>query len=95
METKIMSEQLTITCPSCSMESTHIIPMPVGTIITEDASTKPPHGKLVAFRFPGVGTNKFSDRLLVVTWSRWLASDELGTIWWPIPEGMFEPPEDK
>ena len=30
-----MSEQLTITCPSCSMESTHIIPMPAGTIITE------------------------------------------------------------
>ena len=70
--------------------------MPVGTIITENESTWPEYGVVTAHRktYPNgdIGT------LLLTRWYITTGSaldGWLGVMWWPIPKGMFEPPEDK
>ena len=68
--------------------------MPVGTIITEDESTWPVVGLPYAYRYKRPATGK---------WSTFREGSPfngdidllLGIIWYPIPKGMFEPPEDK
>ena len=66
--------------------------MPVGTIITKDESTHPTVGKRIFHRFHKnadleCSTFRHGDKNYIELW--------LGVMWWPIPEGMFEPPEDK
>ena len=63
--------------------------MPVGTIVTEDEPTRPPrHDRVISRRKRRNGT--WSGIYVCSGWSL-----DVGELWWPIPGGMFEPPEDK
>ena len=66
--------------------------MPVGTIITEDESTQPDEELNIIYRIPTWpnGHMVWSDLQIGKGYNAWD-----GHIWWSIPKGMFEPPEDK
>ena len=65
---------------------------PAGTIITEDESTWPGYGTKYAFReWDGF---EFGELEVDYWYAKTMDEVEMGwigCIWWPIPEGMFQP----
>ena len=63
--------------------------MPAGTIITEDESTWPEEGQKILYRLrTGMSWGYLE------SWEWHSENDAMGgCIWYPIPKGMFEPPE--
>ena len=65
--------------------------MPVGTMITEDKSTWPAEYTPFAYRIPLKHGWTF---VKADVWLNEKADKFIGCMSWPIPQGMFEPPED-
>lgn len=62
---------------------------PAGTIISDDNDNRPPDNERVFYRTPR-RDDSWSDLRIN---SGWVLQE--CEIWWPIPEGMFQPPEPK